>query len=203
MKQIHLLEAISTKYFVITIALVIISVPVLFILVLHFSITNIEILATFVDAVFKTIALLIGSIWTLNRFYTTRTDATQIRVDDEVFCIPSSRFSASQSTQRTLLIYRLDIVNTGKTLIEPFQQYVEVQAVIPSDESIEYVTIWRWPLDGTHPSGPIEPGSWSAINDTVGISPSIQAVRLYLGIQLNKNHYWSWHKTFDISATSH
>jgi hypothetical protein len=202
MNQTPLLETISTKYLVITIALVIILIPVSFIVVLRLGISNIDTLATFVDAVFKTIALLIGAIWALNRFFSTRTDATQIRVDDEVSCIPASRFSASQTTQRALLVYRLDIVNTGKTLIEPFQQYVEVQAVVPSQESIDYMTIWRWPVDGMHPGGPIEPGSWSAINDTVGIPPSVQAVRVYLGIQLNQNHFWSWHKTFDVSATS-
>jgi hypothetical protein len=199
MKHNPWIEALATKYLVVTITLVIVLVPISFALVIRLGIANIDTLANFVDAVFKTIAILVGAVWALNRLYVARTDATQIRVDDDISYFPASRFSASQ---RALFIYRLDIVNTGKTLIEPFQQYVEVQAVVPSNESIEYMTIWRWPSEGMHPGGPIEPGSWSAINDTVAVSSNVQAIRLYLGVQLSENHFWSWHKTFDISTIS-
>lgn len=198
MKQFPLLELLSTKLFVWTALFILVAVPFVFVYLLDSRITDLDRLASFVDATFKTVALLIATVWALNRYYTTRTDASQLRVDSEVTCIPTSCFRGV-SKNRSLLIYRLDIVNTGKTLIGPFRQFVEVQTANPTDTSVEYTTIGRWPQEGMHPGGPIEPGSWSAINNAMSIPASLQAVRIFIGMDLDSEGSWTWHKTFDIS----
>jgi len=175
------------------------AVPTAYFVLLSSGVTNLNDLATFADAVVKTVAVIVGALWVLNRHYTNRVDVPQLRVDAEVSAIPPPKFS-NQVANHSLLIYRLDIVNTGKTLIPPMEQYLEVHGVIPSSDGVEYVPLSRWPLTGTHPPGQIEPNSWNAINDAIAIPSNIQAVRFFIDLQLNGKGFYSWHKTFDISS---
>ena len=78
------LEFLSPKFAIIAIFTLIFIVPLSIIAIINSGITNIDTLATFIDAVFKVIALLIGALWALNRYYSTREDAIQIRVDADV-----------------------------------------------------------------------------------------------------------------------
>jgi len=196
-KRYRLLEAITTKYLVLTV-LVIIAITVGgFALVLAYGLTDIDTLATFVDAVFKTVALLVGAIWALNRYFAQRTDVTQIRVDSDVDIIRNNEFGGD-SSDLALLVYRLDVVNTGSTLIPDYNQFLEIDAVSPSKEGTRYECLYRWPSIGLHAGGPIEPGSWAAINDAIPVPADVRAVRLYLEIQLSKDNIWTWHKTFDV-----
>ncbi len=198
MHRFRLLEILSTKLFLLTAVFVLVAVPSVFAYLLKSGLADLNTLTNFVDATFKAVALIVGAIWALNRYYTTRTDVSQLRVDSDITCIPAARFG-NMAANYSLLIYRLDIVNTGKTLIGRFGEYVEIQAVNPTSSTVDYVLVGRWPSDGLHPGGPIEPGSWSAINDTISIPAKLQAVRIFVGLDLGDDGAWTWHKTFDIS----
>lgn len=158
-------------------------------------------LSVFVDLVFKTIALLIGTLWIVNRYYISRADTSQLKVDADVSLIPAAAFG-TPATERSLLIFRLDIINTGKSMIGPYNEFLDVQAVYPSENKVEYISLKRWPEVGMHPGGTIEPGSWSAINDVVSVPSTLQAVRILVGIDLAREGVWSWHKTFSIAQIS-
>lgn len=194
----RLLERPTTNYFIITILILVAAVIVGFALAVALG-TDLEALSRFVDAVTKCLAVLIGTVWALNRYFTSRTDVVQLRVDAGIDTIRSNAFSNSQPVTSGLLAFRLDIVNTGKSLIAPFHQLLEVHAVQPSETGgIEYVEIARWPAEGLHPGGPIEPGSWSALNSEIPIRDDVKAVRLYLELHLEEDRRWTWHKTFGI-----
>jgi hypothetical protein len=199
MKNSHFLEAITTKYLVFTVIVLIAITIGSFAALLYYQITDVDTLATFVDAVFKTVAILVGTIWTLNRYFVARTDISRFRVDHDVSIIRGTKFKVNKSAL-ALLIYRLDLVNTGSTIILPYEQFLEIDAVTPTRNNVQYQPLYRWPQVGTHPGGPIEPNSWSAINDAISIPSDVKAVRLYLEIQLSKGSVWTWHKTFDVSG---
>lgn len=147
------------------------------------------------DTYFKILLPLGAAIWALNRYITYRSDAIQLRVDSTVSKITSEHFLDGLA----LLVYRLDIVNTGNTLIEPFQQHLQIDAVSPEKDGLRFEWLYRWPKEGTHPGGPIEPRSWSAINDAIPIAHDVAAIRLFLSIKLSKQLTWTWHKTFDLT----
>jgi hypothetical protein len=155
-------------------------------------------LSKFVDAVFKSMAVLLGMIWTLNRYYIGRTDITRLRVDADVSTV--SYADTSPNSDLSLLIFRLDIVNTSAVLIPPYQQSLEIESVVPSANGTVYRSLYRWPDSGKHPGGPIEPNSWSAINDAISIPSNVKAVRIYIEIELSQEDKWTWHKTFDVSG---
>ncbi len=198
MKRLRSLEILSTRLIILSIITIIVAVPSFFAVIIRSGFTDVNTLATFVDATFKTIALLVGSIWTLNRFFVTRLDALHLRVDADVSCIPSLHFQDISSSQ-SLLVYRLDIVNTGNTLIKPFQHFIQIDAITPVDGKVEHMTIYRWPETDMHLGGPIEPNSWSAVSDAIAIPASTQAIRIFVYIDLANENDWSWHKVFDIS----
>jgi hypothetical protein len=137
-------------------------------------------------------AVMLGVVWTLNRYYVGRVDTLRLRVDSDVKAIrePGSDYA--------LLVFRLDVVNTSTILIGQFEHYLEIESATPSAEGTIYKSLYRWPESGTHPGGMIEPGSWSAINEALSIPATTGAVRIFLGIEL-PGHSWTWHKTFDIS----
>ncbi len=49
-----------------------------------------------------------------------------------------------------------------------------------------------------HLSGPVEPGSWAAINDAIAVPTDTEVVRLYLELKLSVDNTWNWHRTFDL-----
>jgi len=195
MKKNGLLETITTKYIVLTITIILILVPVSLFKIIDTKLTNLENLATFVDATIKVIALLVGAIWVLNRIYITREESSHIGVDADITCVPSKRF---QDSGYSLLVYRIDIINKGKILIEPFQHFIEIHSIDINKGEIIYTKIYRWPENGVHESGPIEPNSWSAVNDAIAIPNNVQAIRVFVHVKLRKEGNWTWHKTFDI-----
>ena len=196
-KGIERLETATTKHPVESVALSVLAVVVMFVTLLHFRIVEIQMLNALIDSLLKATALIGGAVWALNRYFTGRTDIPQLRVDPLVSVIPSRRFTGNPSG-RSLLIYRLDIVNTGKTLIEQFEQSVEIHAVVLERGGITYRPISRWPTEDTHPGRPIEPGSWAAISNVLPVSQDIQAVRIYLELRLNNGTKWDWHRVFDL-----
>jgi len=196
MKGLRFLEVIATKYLVLTVVVIIAIIVGSFAIVLAYRLTDVSTLATFVDAVFKTVAISVGCVWALNRYFVSRTDVVQLRVDSDISVVRATEF---KSNKHSLLIYRLDVVNTGKSLIPAYSQCLEIESVSPSPEGINYQSLYRWPLEGLHEGGPIEPNSWSAINDATSVPADVKAVRFYLEIHLSKDNVWTWHKTFDIS----
>lgn len=186
------LEFLSTRYLAPTVGLVILLVVGTYSAVLHYTHVDIDKLAKFTDAVFKTVALLIGTLWAMNRYFVQRVDAPQLRVDCDITKI------GGESEGLSLLIYRLDLVNTGKTQLAESQEYVEIDAVKPSMGGVELTRLYRWPKSGWHPGGPIEPGSWSAINDSISCSDTVKVVRVFIEVQFRGGNHSTWHKTFDV-----
>lgn len=187
------IETLATRY-VVAMVLGSLCLPILGILgVLHLKLASLAELAMFVDASLKTSVALVGCIWALNRFFVQRTDIPQIRVDADVNVV---RFD---SEDKALLVFRLDLINTGKTLVPGYRQFIEVQSVEPGDGGPAIETLYRWPSEGTHKGGPIEPGSWAAINDQLCCRHEICAARIYLEVRLPSEITWTWHKTFDVS----
>ncbi len=79
MGRYRTLEVISTKFLgataIVTIALVVAAYS----LVVREHWADVDKLAKFTDAVFKTVALLLGTLWAVNRYFVERTDAPQFR----------------------------------------------------------------------------------------------------------------------------
>jgi hypothetical protein len=191
------LEAATTRHLIFSVSSILLLTVGVFALLLGSRITDLDKLSKFVDAVFKAMAILLGMIWTLNRYYIGRADTIRLRVDSDV---SSVRYSKADSTNAdlALLIFRLDVVNIGAVLIPAYQQSLEIESVTPSDKGIEYGSLYRWPDSGKHPAPSIEPASWAAINDAISIPGNTKAVRVFLEIKL-PDMTWTWHKTFDIS----
>jgi len=195
LQSVRILELASTKYLFQTVAICISLIVGTFGVLLYLGITDVETLATFTDAVFKTVAVLVGTLWALNRYFVQRTDAPRLRVDADVGMI-----RGPSTGDPRLLIFRLDLVNTGTTQIGVFNHYVQVDAVTPRDDGVEFQPLYRWPESDWHSGGPIEPGSWSAINSEVSCAASVRAVRLFVEVKLSDSARWTWHKTFDVSG---
>ena len=191
------LEAATTKYLISSVSLILILTVGVFALLLGTRTTDLDRLSKFVDAVFKAMAILLGMIWTLNRYYIGRSDTIRLRVDSDVSSVRYSK-PGSTNADLALLIFRLDVVNIGAVLIPAYQESLEIESVTPSDKGIEYSSLYRWPDSGKHPASSIEPASWAAINDAISIPASTKAVRVFLEIKL-PDLTWTWHKTFDIS----
>ena len=198
MKSVHAIEAAITKHLLLTILLIVVLTSGTFAIILILKVSSVSALSSFVDAVFKVVAVIVAAIWTLNRYYVGRVDVSQLRVDAEVSVISASEFEGN-SLGLSLLIYRIEVVNTGKSLIPRSSQFLEIESVIPTITGSVYEPIFRWPSDGLHPAGPIEPASWAAINNSIPIPKQVKAIRLFLEVHLPDDNLWTWHKTFDIS----
>jgi hypothetical protein len=193
------LEAATTKYLIAFVSSILVLTIGIFSLLLSYRVTELDKLSKFVDAVFKAMAILLGMIWTLNRYYIGRVDEIRLRVDSDVSTVRYSE-TDSRNSDLALLIFRLDVVNIGTALIPAYQQSLEINSVTPSDKGTVYSPLYRWPDSGKHPGGPIEPNAgWSAINDAISIPASTRAVRIYIEFELSHESTWTWHKTFDIS----
>jgi hypothetical protein len=193
------LEAATTKYLIVTVSSVFVLTIGIFAIILGLRVTELDKLTKFVDAVFKAMAIVLGMIWTLNRYYVGRVDSTRLRVDADVGTVRYSETDSDKS-DLSLLIFRLDVVNTSAVLLPAYQQRLEIEAVSPSDNGTVYSSLYRWPDSGMHPGGPIEPNSWDAINDAIPIPASVRAVRMYIEIESSHDSTWTWHKTFDVSG---
>jgi hypothetical protein len=192
------LEAATTKYLILTVTLILLITVGAFALILSLRLSTLENLAKFVDAVFKAMAILLGMVWTLNRYYVGRTDTIRVRVDPDIKVVRYPE-DGSDSSNRALLIFRLDTVNIGSVLIPAFQQSVEIESVMPTSVGTRYDPLYRWPINGKHPGAPIEPGAWEAVNDAISIPGSVRAVRIYIEAEISPGDGWTWHKTFDVS----
>ena len=193
MRNFRFIETIVTQKLVSTGILVVLVVVSAFSLVLFYGFTDVKTLATFVDALFKASALLIGALWALNRYFVNRMDATQMKV------VPHVEFMPAIGKDNGLVLFHLEILNTGSILIGPYEQFLELSLVRRIDGELS-IDVWqRWPEAGFDESGPIEPKSLAAIDDAVSLPSNTVAAKLYLQMHLNDGNRWTWHRTFMAS----
>jgi hypothetical protein len=195
--HLALVEPIVTTYLVQSISIFSIIVSLIILMTNYYKILDLDRLSKLMDVILKSLALIAGLLWAGNRYFVLRTDMPQLRVDADVKLVRNVPTLGSEG-QPALLIYRLDIVNTGKTLLHLLNEHVEIDAVYAGMEECRYECLYRWPVEGEHPGGLIEPGSWSAINDVLSCSSVIQVVRVYIKLQLAGGDDWTWHRTFAV-----
>lgn len=200
MRGLGIIEVLSTRHLVASTVALLLFVAGLICLVLVRGVVSLENLTSIVDLTLKVVAGIIGAAWALNRYFTTRVDALQIRVDADVDAVPAGNFKEAPGLG--LLIARLDVVNTGKTLLKRMDQFLILTELCPSEEGVKERILLRWPVQGTHPVGPIEPGSWSATNFAQPISSTTVAIRLYTELHIEGRPAWTWHKTFKLEQAS-
>lgn len=151
-----------------------------------------------VDAVVKFMVAAIGGVWALNRYFAGRTDQLQFRVEPSVEYVEGSAFGGARSTG--LMLCRLVLVNTGRTLIAPLQHFVEIASVTPTPSDVRHHVFWRWPQEGTHPGLPIEPGSWAAVSFEVPIAAEVRVVWVYIEFQSAGKRVVNWHQSFALKG---
>jgi hypothetical protein len=149
-----------------------------------------------VQALVTALAVLIGACWALNRYFVTRVDEIQLRVDTVVDCVPAAAFAEPSSG---LLLVRADVVNTGKVLIEGLRHALQVQTVRPRGSVVVQEHLVRIPAEGVSGPSKIEPGSWAAINFAHPIGPEVRAVWILLEMQVGERR-WTWHRTFKLPS---
>jgi len=148
--------------------------------------------ATAVDALFKIAAVIFGTAWALNRYFTARTDILQLKVEPLVEVMVGS-------DRERLFVCRLDIVNTGSSLTPAFTEVIELQSVDVAAGEVTYKPFYKWPAHQAHPAGPIEPGSWSAVSIAVALPHETRVVQTYLELQFATGEVWTWHRHFAAS----
>jgi hypothetical protein len=193
------LEGLSTRHFMTTNLLLLgLGWAAFLITVSHGS--SIDSATKVVDALFKIAAVVVGTLWALNRHFAGRTDALQLRVDSAIDVVRADELGSDGKVG--MLFCRLDIVNTGKTLTPALTEFLEVQSVRIETDALKYEPIWRWPRTDSHPSGPIEPGSWSAISFGCPVQPDVRAVRIYIELQFENGEMWNWHRFYKLQSDS-
>ncbi|AHG93243.1 hypothetical protein J421_5708 (plasmid) [Gemmatirosa kalamazoonensis] len=156
------------------------------------------------DALVKGAAIIVGALWSLNRYFVARTDYPQLRVTLDVDSIPADGSlpgSASKhpgavapTPSHGLLAYRLDVLNTGKILLPVHALYVDIHAVTVDGATVSYEPLYRWPEHGAHPSAPIEPGAWTGISDAIPCPLDVRAIRVFVEVFLHQRPSWTWHR---------
>jgi hypothetical protein len=162
--------------------------------------TTLDQLTKISDVFLKATASVVAAAWALNRYFTARVDELKLSINSDVSVVPAGGFG--DTPELGLLIVRLEVVNTGNSLVPDFDQFLVADEIYPTRDGVGERTLWRWPETGLHSGGLIEPGSWSAINTVHCISASTRVVRLYLEIHMDEAPKWSWHKTFKIERAS-
>ena len=151
----------------------------------------------YVDSVVKVLAIVVGAAWTLNRFFASRTDALQLRVEPQAALVPPEDKLAKDGD--ALLLYRIDVVNTGRVLFHDYWIEVEIASVEvdAARHSPAYYVLDEIPR---HLGGPIEPGSWAAVSGAAVVDADLRAVRLAARIETESGQSWTWHQSVPVGA---
>lgn len=195
------LDTLLTRRFLPTVA-ILIAVPIAaFTLVVALTSMSLIDANRYVDSAAKIVATLAAAAWALNRYFTNRVDAPQLRVDPKIDFVPPGAFEPNSSDG--LLLCRLDIVNTGKVRFKDYLVEVEIASVeLRSDGAVIYSLINEpQTLEGDN----IEPGSWAAHSYAMALEQEIKAVRVYVEITLKvrpSQKYWTWHQAFKLPTDS-
>jgi hypothetical protein len=193
------LEGLSTRHFMTTSLALLVLGWTVFLITISRGL-NIDSATKVTDALFKIAAVVIGTLWALNRHFAGRTDALQLRVDSTIDVVNAGELGGDSHVG--MLFCRLDIVNTGKTLTPALTEFLEIDSVLIENDALKYQPIWRWPTTGSHPSGPIEPGSWSAISVGCPLQNDVRAVQIYIELQFENGEMWTWHRYFKLQSNS-
>jgi hypothetical protein len=188
------LETIFTKRFLATSLLLGILAITGFTLLVNLTPVSLEDANKYVDALAKLLATIIGTAWALNRYFTNRVDAFQLRVDPHVSVVPAGSYQPKSADG--LLLYHLNIVNTSHVLFKDYRLMVEVASVeIRADGAPVYNELAHVPWE----DGPlVEPGSWAAVSDIAVMSPDVKAIRVALIIKPTSGSEWTWHQIFNL-----
>lgn len=200
MREYRLIELATTRYLFISIAIAISVSTSLALSLIIKGYLDLDQLSTVVDTAVKLLGVIIGAIWALNRYYISRFDVPQLRVDCSFDLVEGPELSPV--SQDDLLLFRLDIVNTGKAALPPSRQQVLVEKIWLEGNKTQLEEIFRWPVQGRHPTPPVEPGSWSAVNFALPIAPSVIAIRIYIDLIMEGGPRWTWHRSFRVRARS-
>ncbi len=192
-------ERLATKHLPTLVFLLSVSAVALYAVAWQSKAIDMEKLATATDSVLKILAIIMGSAWAVNRYFVERVDVPQFRVEIETSLVPASAIDPKASG-KTLLIYRLDLINTGKSVIRKYRQYLAIERVSIDEQAVVHDELHRWPELGLHLGGSAEPGSWSAVNDAIIIPQEVAVVRFYLETHLASGQVWTWHKTIDLGS---
>jgi len=182
-------ERLLTRRFLLTVSLLLLIAWGAYAAVLLNG-ASVDSVAKGVDSIFKIAAVVAGTAWTLNRYFTARTDELQLRVDATVDFVLDGTGSPG------MLVCRLDVVNTGKALTPPFRELVEIESAAVDNHDVVYEHMMRWPEKDLHPAPPIEPGSWSAVSFATPLRRSRRTVRVYLELRFEGGKVWTWHRHF-------
>jgi hypothetical protein len=164
--------------------------------ILFKKLITLEQLSKATDSILKGLAVIIGGFWSVNRYFATRTDYPQLRVDLTVDSVPNTAFG--KDAQYGLLSYRLDIVNTGKALLPVTGYRTLLSNVTIHEDKVGYELLHRWPSEGMHPANPIEPGSWGAVSQAVAFPKDVLAVHVFLDVELERKNHWTWHRVISV-----
>jgi hypothetical protein len=198
MRGSRLLELISTRHFL-SASLLLTAVTLLVLwLAVYMEYATLDDVAKGADVAVKIGATILAGAWVLNRYFTSRTDSPQLRVELTLDVVERLEFDPPAPSD--LLMYRVDIINTGKTLIRVLEQTVSIAEVKPGPIEPSHTVLrhWKWPNNATSSVRAIEPGSWAAVNESIQISPSVAAVRVYLDLHLQHSGHWTWHRSLRI-----
>lgn len=188
------LESLTTRYLLSTI-IVSICLPAFAIFgILQTGVVKIDEVAQFIDSSLKISVVIVGALWAVNRYFVQGTDVPQLRVDVDLTTI---RFDTGD---KALMLYRLDIVNTGSSQIPEFEHRVKIENIYVKDGELRIAPLYLWPESGSHPGGAIEPGSWAAVNDQFLCPADVAAARVFIEVRVPAQRAWTWHKTFDVSG---
>jgi hypothetical protein len=191
------LETIVVRRFLQIVTLLSGSIVVAVCVALSKGLITLETLSLATDSLLKGLAVIIGALWTLNRYFATRTDYPQLKVEMATDLIPSSLLGKNQG--HGIFTYRLDVVNTGKVLLPVTGYSVELSSVFLNNGSIDFEQLYQWPAEGMHPGSPIEPGSWGAISNAIACPKHVQAIRVFLEIELEGKARWTWHRIASVA----
>jgi hypothetical protein len=149
----------------------------------------------FVDAALKVGVALIGAAWALNRLFTTRADAPQLRVDGSACRVEGAYFGTG--SRDDLVLCHIEATNTGKTLLSGYTWSLNVHVVRPGDDER---LLAMFPA---HTMPPIEPGSWAAIDLSTPSPTDVAVVRLLVEVLDSSNELtWTWHHTYSLVPTT-
>jgi hypothetical protein len=185
------LEAWTTQRFIWTVLLGA-GIPTLaFVAVVALTPVSLADASTFVDSIVKILVTIIAAMWALNRYFLGRVDANQVRIDPQVELVKKP------DQESAALVYSIDIVNTGKVLLENYQIKFQISAVDFNDRSAapSYYVVTDTPRHSGHP---IEPSSWAAISGVEIVPSALVAVRLYIEIERASGGGWTWHRTVKV-----
>jgi hypothetical protein len=164
---------------------------------------TLEFLSKATDTLLKALGIVVGTLWSLNRYFTTRTDYPQLRVEAIIDSLPGTTFGTE--SLYGLLSYRLDVVNTGKVLLHIAGYRVQVFNVLLRKDQVLYEVLHEWTgTDGgpeSASSDSIEPGSWAGVSSAIACPNDVRAVRVFLEVKLAEGGSWTWHRILSVAPT--